>query len=65
MPNPKRPPKGPTIKAPPKTLVKPLPHGGKLPSPRKPKTRGLREVRVIIPDIDAAFDAILRRKPKA
>ena len=49
------------MKAPPKPLVKPRPHGGEIPRPRKPGKRGPKEV-LIIPDIDAAFDGILKRK---
>ena len=59
----KRLPKGPTVKAPPKPLVKPLPHGGQIPKPRKALKRGPKEEALIIPDIDAAFDAILKRRP--
>ena len=57
-----RAPKGPTMKAPPKTLIKSLPHGGKLPKRRKRKG-GPNEDVLIIPDIEDALSAIVKKKP--
>jgi hypothetical protein len=43
-------------------LAKKPPHGGKVPKPRKPKTRGAKEGLLFIDDIDDALRRIWQRK---
>jgi len=60
----KRPLKGAPRKAPPKTLVKPLPHGGRPPRPRPARKRGPQPEPLIIPDIEEALNKLVKKPAK-